>query len=187
MHLHRALVKLVQPMPPPGPRHECYDNSVNLLHELCKDVRLHDELRFVGFDQQHGYGVHFVIEDAISVYDRTNMIPEYPHVTRVTKRSFWEDSGRVSEGDHVARLTLDQYNVYLAIMRVVWDRDGTQSLFHIFTRMKLIVALWDEGGADESTDERFHRIARRLCPQGVLPPPPPASERESAQYAASDR
>lgn len=165
--LRPVLAKVISPMPPPGPKHECYDNSVNLLHDLCKDLRLHDELRFVAFDQQHGCGVHFVIEDAISVYDRTNMIPEHPHVTRVAKRSYWEDCGRASEGDHIVRLTIDQYNVYVVIMRVVWGRNGTQSLFHIFTWMKLVAALWDQGGAHESMKERVCRIAHRLCPRGV--------------------
>ena len=167
-HLPPILAKVICPMPPPGRKQQCYANSMELMDDLRKDTRLRDELRFVGFEQAHGYGMHFVVEDAISVYDRTNMIPEHPRVTRVAKRTFWEDCGRVSEGKHIVRLTVEQYDVHNAIMYALSDCgvEGCKSFHRMFTQMKLIVALWDQGGAHETWVERLYRIARRLCPRG---------------------
>ena len=76
-----TLIEPVFPMPPPGERRKCYDQSKKIFFALHKDPAMHAHLRFVGFKQPLGYGAHFVVEDERSVYDQTQRIVEHPDWT----------------------------------------------------------------------------------------------------------
>lgn len=157
-------VEEVHPMPPPGMVGRCRSQSIQLMFDLRKDFKLTDQLRFVGFDQGSGLGVHFVVEDNVSVYDTTCRFEGRPHTTRVTKETYWTCAERYALDVHlnVIRLTNDQFQVFYDLAVELQRLRGPETLLETLIKMKLINALWDQGDDDEKDGERFSRIASRL-------------------------
>lgn len=86
-------VQEVHPMPPPGIAGNCRGQSVTLMFDLGEDRTIRDTLRFVAFDQGSDCGIHFVVEDDISVYDTCCPFASMPRTTRVTKETYWTACG----------------------------------------------------------------------------------------------
>lgn len=84
----------VWPMPEQGMPGYCMRQGRKLFVDLYEGRKGHtsrDTLRFVGFEQPLGKGVHFVVEDWESVFDQTCrwLFVGYDRLTRVTRTSYW--------------------------------------------------------------------------------------------------
>lgn len=152
-------VQEVHPMPPPGILGNCRAESMKLMFDLRKDRTIRDQLRFVALDQGGGCGIHFVVEDDISVYDTSCRFENLPRTTRVTKETYWACNAK-----NITRLTNDQFQVLYDIMMTLQDLRGPETLPETVIKMKLVVALWGQGGDNETEDDRFARIATRVMP-----------------------
>ena len=156
-------VQEVHPMPLPGIVGNCRKESIQLMFHLRKDHAIRDQLRFVAFEQGGGCGIHFVVEDAISVYDTSCRFENLPHTTRVTKETYW-----ACRAKDITRLTNDQFQVLYDIVMTLQQLQGPETLLETFTRMKLIGALWDQGDDNETDEGRFARIANRVIGKRLL-------------------
>lgn len=154
-----VLIEAVFPMPPPGKRRSCFEQSTNLFFSLRSDPAMLAHLRFVGFKQPLGGGAHFVVEDERSVYDQTSRVEARPDWTRVTKASYW---GMYPDSNPNARFDNDQFQVLYDIVATFHERGRQPSCNQIMAIMMAIEGLWRNGKATETEDERFQRIAERI-------------------------
>ena len=163
-------VQEVHPMPPPGIVGKCRSESIQLMFHLRKDPTIRDQLRFVAFDQGGDGGIHFVVEDDISVYDTTCRFENMPHTTRVTKETYW-----ACHAKNIVRLTNDQFQVLYDIVMTQQELKGPEALpetlLETSIKMKLVGALWHQDGDNETDEDRFVRIAKRVIPMIRSTPP----------------
>lgn len=156
-----TLIEPVYPMPPPGKPRDCYSQSCSLMFKLRKDPSVCADAAFVGFKQPRGYGAHFVVEDAHSVYDQTQRIEGQPEITRLTKESYWEayDEPPVI----LVRFGNDKFDVLQAILCAMNDlKNHPQTVDRILAIMLVVDGVWDKGPLDETKKARLLRVSRKI-------------------------
>lgn len=147
-------------MPPPGERGKCYTQSRTLFFALCKDPAERAHLRFVGFKQPFGYGAHFVVEDGHSVYDQAQAPINKPHVTRLTKSSYW---GKYTDAPTpIVRFDNDKFQVLHDVVSTFHEHGQQPCCNKILAMMLLIEGMWNYQSASETDDRRFERIAKKI-------------------------
>ena len=154
-----TLIEAVYPMPPPGKKRSCFDQSRKLFFTLRKDPAMLEHLRFVGFEQPFGFGAHFVVEDDRSVFDQTSRVEGHPDWTRLTKASYW---GFFSNAKHIVKFDNDQFQILYDILCTFQDDKHTPSCKRILAIMIVIKGLWEKGAAKETEGERFQRILEKI-------------------------
>lgn len=147
-------------MPPPGERGKCYAQSRTLFFALRKDPAERAHLRFVGFKQPFGYGAHFVVEDGHSVYDQAQAPINKPHVTRLTKSSYW---GKYTDAPTpIVRFDNDKFQVLHDVVSTFHENGQQPCCNKILAMMLLIEGMWNCQSASETDDRRFERIAKKI-------------------------
>ena len=147
-------------MPPPGERGMCYTQSRELFFALRKDPAERTHLRFVGFKQPLNYGAHFVVEDEHSVYDQAQAPINKPHVTRLTKPSYW--SKYTDAPTPIVRFDNDKFQVLHEIVSTFRERGEQICCNKILAIMLLIEGMWSHESAPETEVQRCTRIAKRI-------------------------
>ena len=147
-------------MPPPGERNKCYDQSMRLFFKLREDPAERTHLRFVGFKQPFGYGAHFVVEDEQSVYDQAQTPLSKPHVTRLTKASYW---GKYDDAPTpIVRFDNDKVQALHDVVSTFHEHGQHVCCNKILAMMLLIEGMWNYQSASETEHQRFERIAKKI-------------------------